>query len=214
MTVVTGAHATFATTLGSAATATQILKPGAVLIAAAHTLANGTAHHAATAFSMADAIDEQGWPQQIAGKLLSVSVAENQRTQTSPEFTFAAVCMDGSVVRVCWCGDVRVHLIGQGTVRATVDHTVQFAPDDELPPGEPSVIRNAVPTMLTRWISANQPSAAETVTWKRPTGGSEIVICSNGYHRHDKPGNPVPKQEWIPGMMASTDFWIHCWVPN
>ncbi|GMV19448.1 MAG: hypothetical protein AMXMBFR56_76720 [Polyangiaceae bacterium] len=158
-----------------------------VLLAGAHPLANGSADDIRAGFARAGLEWSPAWPRRVEDALLEVSREARERGAAVPEFSMAAVAITGSRVDVRWCGDVRVYASAPDANWHTIDHTVKFAPDEELPAGAPDFIRSAMPSVYTRYLSANEKHTGSAAAWEARTREWTIAICTNGFHGHGDP---------------------------
>jgi hypothetical protein len=168
---------------------------GIARVACVRPIIDGTKEEVEEALNRAATDTSLGWPAALAKSLSAVSSEVRSQTTVVPEFVFAAVALRDRAGVVCWAGDIRLYIVVDGTLHSTtVDHTVAFAPTEELPFAEN--LRAAMPTMYTRTISAAARLPPAHLLFELPPGACELYICSDLAHGH------LPPEEHLPHLRA------------
>jgi hypothetical protein len=179
-------------TSGANAASLVAVGSGVVRVAGGCPLANGSPDQIFVALHRAAGSSDAEWPACVSRELFQVS-ADARTVGKLAEFAFAAACILDDLLIVCWCGDVRVYLFDGDELRVTRDHTVKFAPDADLPEGDSALLRESLPTMYTRYVSATARLGMEFESWPIQSASVDVVICSNGYHEHGTAIQSAPR---------------------
>lgn len=123
-----------------------------------------------------------------------VAAAVDRRLRASDARALGPLCFAAALagprqVEVCTAGDLRVHLVEDERVtRVTTDHILR----DDAPPDLPESARTMMPTMLTRTLGGSATTTPQSFVWAvHPP--YRIVVCSDEYHRHQRPEVYWPK---------------------
>jgi hypothetical protein len=176
--VIDGAFGSFQL-LGGDATRVAFLQGSAVSSQAGAALTNILAAEAPLA-GMAAA--DGAWPHRMAA---GIDLTLRKMVPPVPgavpaSALFAAVEATRREISVCTAGDIRVHLLQDGTlVQSTRDHVLGVeAPDSgearRLPP-------RIAATLPTRWLGGNRGPAPECLRWPAQPP-YRLLICSSHYH--------------------------------
>lgn len=138
------------------------------------------------------------WPSEMAvavdGALRRRAGAEAPPVDAPTSALFAAAMVTADAVYVCTAGDLRVHLLCDGVLRAvTRDHVWSSDPPAVAPPAMAGLPPEVAAGLSTRWLGGSPSPPPESARWPidgRPT----LVIGSSQVHRRRAPAAYLPSE--------------------